>query len=366
MVFGSFAPSLIIFRGVLIQDIISAGHKVIACAPEIDQNTAAWLLEAGVASHSIPLQRTGLNPCKDYYTVTILKKLLLLERPDVILSYTVKPVIYGSLSAFWAGVPNIYSMITGLGYAFSGNTLRRKIIGKIAQTLYRIALKKNNKVFFQNPDDRDEFVKLRLVKKRQSILINGSGVDLDHYQATPLPTKKAFLLISRLIKEKGIHEYVEAARIIKDQYDEVTFTLVGWIDPTPSAINPKDLQKWQHDGLIEFKGKMEDVRPALTDTLVYVLPSYREGTPRTVLEAMAMGRAIVTTDVPGCRETVRDGINGYLVPPNDSVALAKALEKFILRPELAIEMGRKSRQMAYRFDVHKVNNVILRTMGLIP
>lgn len=363
---ASYAPSLLNFRGPLLKAMVQQGHEVIACSPEIDCDIESLLLEFGVASHSVPLHRTGLNPVKDWVTVSALKKLFLREKPDAVLSYTIKPVIYGSLAARFASVPKIHAMITGLGYAFSGNTLKQKIIGKVAQVLYRFALKKNNKVFFQNPDDLDLFIRLRLIQKKQMVLINGSGVDLEYYRNVFLPKKISFLLIARLIKEKGIQEYVEAARIIRERYPGINFSLVGWIDSSPTAIDPEDLKKWQLDDLIDYKGKMEDVRPAIVDTAVYVLPSYyREGTPRTVLEAMAMGRPVITTDAPGCRETVTEGKNGYLVPSQNPVALAGAMEKLILRPELIRQMGMESRNIAEeKYDVHKVNEVILREMDL--
>jgi glycosyltransferase involved in cell wall biosynthesis len=348
-----------------LEALVQQGHEVIACAPEIDWNIEALLSELGVICYSIPLLRTGLTPLKDLNTIFALKKMFLREKADIVFCYTVKPVIYGSFAAFFAGVPEAYAMITGLGYTSGDNTLKQKVIGKIIMFLYQLVLKKNSKVFFQNPDDRDLFVSHGLVKKKSTCLINGSGVDLVYYNATPLPDKISFLLIARLIKEKGIYEYVEAVRIIKQRHPEVIFTLVGWLDPSPAAIDPEDLKKWQQNGLIKYNGKMEDVRPAIANASVYVLPSYREGTPRTVLEAMAMGRPVITTDVPGCRETVIDGENGYLVSANDPAALAVAMEKFIQQPKLIQRMGMAGRKMAEeRFDVHKVNEVILHEMNL--
>lgn len=366
-IIASYGPSLLNFRGPLLKAMLQQGHKVITCSPQIDKEIESELLALGVTINLIPLHRTRLNPVKDWQTFSALKNLFLREKPDIVFSYTIKPVIYGSIAASFADVPNIYAIITGLGYAFGGNTIRQKVIGKVAQVLYRVALSKNKKVFFQNSDDKNLFLKLRLVQKEQSVLINGSGVDLKHFRKTSLPEKISFLLIARLIKGKGVQEYVDAARIIKDKYPEIKFTLVGWRDPSPAAIDIRDLKKWQQERLIDFKGKMKDVRPAIANTAVYVLPSYREGTPRTVLEAMAMGRPVITTNVPGCRETVTEGKNGYLVSPKNPIAIADAMEKFLLQPELAQKMGRESRKIAVeKYDVHKINKVIIDAMRIGP
>jgi glycosyltransferase involved in cell wall biosynthesis len=181
-----------------------------------------------------------------------------------------------------------------------------------------------------------------------------------------LDERPVFLLIARLIRDKGVFEYADAARILKRRYPEAVFRLLGWFDRHPEAISPKQIDQWQREGIIEYLGETQDVRPFLAESNVYVLPSYREGTPRTVLEAMAMGRPIVTTDAPGCRETVIEGKNGFLVPPRNVDALGKAMERFISTPEIIETMGGESRKFAeMKYDVHKVNYVIMRTMGLI-
>lgn len=367
IILASYAPSLINFRGPLLAAISKQGHEIIACCPNIDPETKSSLTELGVTTYSVSLNRTGINPIQDLFSFLSLKKIFRRLKPDIVFSYTIKPVIYGSLAAFAAGVPDIYAMITGLGYSFSRNTFKQKIIGNFTRYLYKTALKKNKRVFFQNPDDKENFVQQRLIKESKCRIVNGSGVDLDYYQTQPLPSKTSFLLITRLIKEKGVYQYVEAARIVRELHPSISFSLVGWIDSSPDSINPQDLKSWQQEGIIHFKGRMSDVRPAITQTSVYVLPSYyREGTPRTVLEAMSMGRAIITTDTPGCRETVEENRNGYLIPPRDAQALAKAMKQFVIQPDLAHKMGLESRKIATeRFDVHKVNKVILETMGIL-
>lgn len=365
-IIGSFAESLINFRGQLLQEMVKGGHQVVACAPEASVEIQNALHAMEVEYQDVPIERAGLNPAKDIKTIYSLFRLLRKIKPDIFLGYTVKPVIYGSLAAKLAGVPHIYSMITGLGYAFGGEDLKSKLVGNIVRMLYRLSLKMNCKVFFQNPDDRTLFLKLGIVKNQeQSVLINGSGVDVDFYWPIPFPKKISFLLIARLFKDKGIREYVESARIVKRKYPDIDFRLVGWIDENPASISEDKLQSWIKDGIIEYLGKLSDVRPAIAGSSVYVLPSYREGLPRTVLEAMSMGRPVITTDASGCKETVEEGRNGFLVPVRNVGALVEAMERFIEEPELIVRMGQESRQVAVdKYDVRKVNEVILETMDL--
>jgi len=205
-----------------------------------------------------------------------------------------------------------------------------------------------------------------LSSKVPVVVVNGSGVDVENFDVTPIPVwPPHFLLIARLLGDKGVREYAEAAQRIKAAHSEVLFSLVGWIDENPDAIGQEELESWIADGRLDFLGRMSDVRQAIEACTVYVLPSYREGTPRTVLEAMAMGRPIITTDVPGCRETVVDGDNGFLVPMKSVDALVQAMEHFIEARSLVASMGVRSRQVAEeKYDVHKVNEVMLREMGL--
>lgn len=367
VVFGGYADSLLNFRGPLLRALVAKGHKVTACAPSASAYVLGKLSEMGVDYRDVPVSRTGLNPLSDIKTFWRLFFLLRELKPDVLLSYTIKPVIYGSLAARLARVPSIYSMITGLGYAFSSGHAERKWVTRIAAILYRIALGGNTGVFFQNPDDRDFFVRAKMLTgNEQSILINGSGVDLQYFCCVPVPeSTPSFLLIARLIKDKGIIEYVEAARMVKSRYPDIRFRLLGPLDSNPNAISLAQINEWEKEGTITYLGETADVRPAITESSIYVLPSYGEGTPRTVLEAMAMGRSVITTDASGCRETVVDGLNGLLVPPRDASALAQAMFRFIEHPELVRSMAGEGRRLAEdKYDVHKVNAVILDAMGL--
>jgi glycosyltransferase involved in cell wall biosynthesis len=286
----------------------------------------------------------------------------------VVLTYTIKPIVYGTLAARAASPgARCYAMITGVGYAFSAQELRARLSRQVARILLNISLPLNARVFFQNPDDRALFLRNGLVRPEQVVLIPGSGVDLDAFAPAPLPKHPplVFLLIARLLREKGVEEYADAARLLRSRYPDVRFVLVGPLDDHPDAITQKEVRKWEVEGVLEYLGYQEDVRPAIAASSVYVLPSYREGTPRSVLEAMAMGRPVITTDVPGCRETVRPWVNGFLVPPRDPLGLALAMERFLRRPELVPAMGRRSREEAEaRFDVHVVNDIILDTLGL--
>jgi len=308
-----------------------------------------------------------MNPIKDLTLLFALRKLMRKIGADYVLGYTIKPVIYGSLAAWIAGVKHRFALITGLGYAFTGEASGlRKVLRILIQQLYRFSLSRNRLVFFQNPDDEALFRQLSLLKPAiPSSVVNGSGVDVTEYTVAAMPGTPSFLLIARLLGDKGVREYVQAAALVKQRYPEVTFRLVGWIDDNPDAISRAELDAWITAGTIDFLGKLSDVRPAISNSSVYVLPSYREGTPRTVLEAMAMGRAVITTDAPGCRETVVDGDNGYLVPVQDVSALAAAMIKLVESPARVTAMGARSRQMAEdKYDVHKVNAVMLGEMGL--
>jgi glycosyltransferase involved in cell wall biosynthesis len=287
-------------------------------------------------------------------------------RPDVVIPYTIKPVVWGTLAARSTGVKRVVPLVTGLGYAFTGGSeLRRQLARRAAGVLYRLVLGRANTVLFQNNDDLALFRQLRLLPVGvPAAVVNGSGVDLGYYAVAPLPEVPSFLMIARLLGDKGIREYAAAAKAIKAKYPDVPLRLVGYLDDSKDSIDQAELDTIVASG-VEFLGRLDDVRPTIAESSVYVLPSYREGTPRSVLEAMAMARAIVTTDAPGCRETVVDGENGFLVPPRDPGALAKAMERFIADPLLARRMGEASRRLAEtKYDVRAVNAEIMRHAGI--
>lgn len=362
---AGFAESTVTFRGQLIQDLLVAGQDVVVVAPGLIESAASKVLrEMGARPEQIPMRRAGTSPAGDLVYMLRLWRLMRRERPSYFLGYTIKPVIYGTLAAWLAGVPRRISLVTGLGYAFTAE--RSGPLVGLVRFLYRIALARSHMVIFQNPDDLALFKELGVLKEgRPAMVVNGSGIDVSKFRPTPPPVAPlTFLMIARLIGDKGVREYVEAARLVKARHPAARFQLAGWIDDNPGAISARELRQWQSDGTIEFLGRLEDVRPALGGCTVYVLPSYREGTPRTVLEAMAMGRAIITTDVPGCRQTTSDGDNGFLVPAQSITRLAETMLRFVDRPGLALEMGTRSRHVAERkYDIQKVNAAMLQGMG---
>lgn len=367
LVIASFPESILAFRGTLISTMLERGLSIHVAAPDLrnDSVMRQSLEDQGVAVHDIPLDRTGTSPLADLRLLWCLVRLMRRIKPDGVMGYTIKPVIYGSLAAWLASVPHRFALVTGLGYAFTDN--RSGLITSLVQRLYRFSLSKVDKVFFQNPDDEALFrARGILADNAPSVVVNGSGVDIDSYVAESLPDKSArFLMIARLLGDKGVREYASAATQVRALYPKSEFGLVGWIDENPDSIAQAELDVWMAEGCIKFYGRLEDVRPAIADCSVYVLPSYREGTPRTVLEAMAMGRPIITTDAPGCRETVVDGENGFLVPVKSVDELTKAMIRFIEEPELVAKMGARSREIAEdKYDVHKVNEIMLREMGL--
>jgi glycosyltransferase involved in cell wall biosynthesis len=359
----SYGPTLASVRGPLLGAMVAAGHHVIASAPDSSPKVVDELKRLGVQHHRLPLARRGLNPICDLLYCFLVFRFLRRERIDVCFLYTIKPVVFGSFAARCAGLREIYSLITGLGYAFEGGP---RLLNFISKMLYRLALRSNAWVFFQNPDDRDLFVRERLVDPQKCSVVNGSGVDLIHYFPAPVPSgRPVFLMIARLLQAKGVMEFLFAAEATKAQFPQCRFRLIGRAESGPDAIGFGGIQRFVAAGVIEYLPDCADVRPELHACTVYVLPSYREGTPRSVLEAMACGRGIITTDVPGCRETVVEDVNGYLVRAKDAADLQKAIEKFLLAPALATRMGAASRSLAEeKFDVRMINRIMLEQMKL--
>ena len=366
LLLGSYAGSLINFRGPLIAAMIERGHEVFAAAPDIDSDVAAKLVALGATPVPVELGRTSRNPVATWRSGRQLRAVVKRIAPDVMIAYTIKPVVLGAVAARAAGVPFFAAMITGMGYAFLGGlNPKRLAIRLVAMLMYRRALAASQLVIFQNEDDRRDFSRMRLLPAaKPTLIVNGSGVDLDHYAPEPLPAEPCFLMIARYLRDKGIREYGAAAARLKSEFPQVRTRLAGWLDEGPDSIGRAELDSMVAGG-IEDLGRLADVRPAMADASVYVLPSYREGTPRTVLEAMAMGRAVITTDAPGCRGTVVDGETGLLVPVADPDALHEAMRRFVVEPGLAQRMGEASlRLVREKFDVHKVNAEILEATGL--
>ncbi|HEX8525607.1 glycosyltransferase family 4 protein [Allosphingosinicella sp.] len=365
-VLGSYAPSLVLFRGPLIAEMVRRGHRVVAMAPRIGPDIADRLAVLGAEAREVPMINNSLSPVSMARTLVELTRLFREIRPHTVIAYTVKPVTLGALAGSRAKVPSFVALITGLGFAFTeGGGTRRRLSRAAATFLYRRALKRARAIIFQNPDDRDHFERGGILPGSVPVsVVDGSGIDLDAFSSRPLPREPRFLMISRLLGDKGVREYGAAAALLKRRYPSAVFRLVGYFDGSPDSLAEDELDRMITGG-VDFLGRMDDVRAAIESASICVLPSYREGTPRSVLEAMAMGRPIVTTDAPGCRQTVEEGSNGFLVPPRDAEALAAAMERFIVDPSLIAAMGERSRELAERrFDVHSVNAAILQAAGL--
>jgi len=384
------------FRGHLIGELVSRQLPVYVLAPDYDVYTRTQVASLGAEPVDVSLQRTGLNPLRDGVDLFRLAAKLRRLGAGAEFSFGAKAVVLGTLAACFAGIPRRFAMIEGLGSYFiedsEGSAVKKKTIRLVVEGLYWLVLRFNSRVFFLNQDDRAEILGKRLVSEERTVLIPGIGVDLNEFKHVPARERGTdkgltFLLIARLLKDKGVREYVGAARKIRHQYPDASFLLVGSLDTNPSAITSDELRHWQDERVVKWLGVLDDVRSTIENTDVYVLPSYREGMPRTILEALAVGRPVITTDVPGCRETVTrlgDGTthdlksgqmpltgrvvqrgNGFLVPARDVDALAEAMEQFIVNPDLVSRMGTASRRLAEeRFDVERVDATILREMGL--
>ena len=362
--------SLIANRGDLIREMKQAGHNVSALVPEYD--FLPEIADLDIPYRKIDLSRSSINPFAAWKSRNELAQIIHECKPDKVFAYTIKPVVLGVPAARKAGIAEIYAMITGMGYLFTGESLKQQMLRPVACRMYRNALAGCKTVFFQNPDDITLSRKLNIIGENSPVVMtNGSGVNMAQFSRQPLPENQplTFLMIARLLRDKGVSEFVAAAEKLKTVYGgRVRFQVVGPYDPNlPHAVSKSRYQKWKSSDAVDFLGHMPDVRPWLKQCHVYVLPSYREGTPRSVLEAMATGRAVITTDAPGCRETVADGVNGFLVPPGQSPPLATAMERFISKPERIAEMGEHSYQMAKeKYDVNKVNLMIMASMNLHP
>lgn len=365
------AFSLVNFRGPLIRAWAERGVKVCALAPDFDAETRSAVRALGAEPVDYRLDRAGLSPVRDLADCAALVRCLRRLELDASFAYFIKPAIYGTLAARLAGIHRRFVMIEGAGYVFSdaddARSLRRRALRAGVVALYRAALSGAEQVFFLNRDDVDLFVANHMARPAQVLEIGGIGVELDRFSPAPLPDgPPVFLLAARLLAHKGVREYVEAARRMRVRHPELRFLLLGSPDLNPASVSEAELLRWHDEGLVEWQPHVTDVRPWLAQASVFVLPSwYREGVPRSIQEAMAMGRAVVTTDTPGCRDTVVPGESGLLVGRRSVDELVVALERFVAEPALAARLGAAARRRAEeRYDVRRVNRVILSAMGL--
>lgn len=358
------AFSIINFRGDLIRDIVSRGVEVFAFAPDYDSWTEARIRELGATPITFEMDRVGLSPLSAMRVIWELSIQLKRLRVDAVLSYFVKPVIYGGLAARFSRVNCVYSLIEGAGYVYSDGAVSfsRVILKKLVNFLYRLSLGASSRVFLLNADDYRLFVGGGLVDGRKVTMLPGIGLDLQRFrERCPVIGRVNFSFVGRLLREKGVADFVAAARLIRARYPSVEFTVVGDVDANPDSILREEISQWVAEGGIHWVGRVSDVREWLEKSSVLVYPSYyREGLPRTIQEAMAVGRPIITTDSVGCRESIEDGINGFLVPVRSPQHIAGAMEKFIIDPQLIVRMGRESRRIAEaRFDVRKINEKMI-------
>jgi glycosyltransferase involved in cell wall biosynthesis len=350
-------------RRKLITSIIAKGHKVILTGYQTGYEKE--IEEMGASFIKVPLNRAGFTPIKDIYLLLKYYKIIKKENIDIVHSYTIKPNIYSSIAAKIAGVRKVYPTLNGIGFAFTGKGIKARIARVFASLLYWIAFRCSKIIFFHNSDDINLMVNKRLTKRNKCILTLGSGIDMDFYEEQEMPDSISFLLISRLLKAKGIIEYINAAQKVKQKFPNIVFKLVGPTDPNPTGLKLTDIQKYIDNNVIDYYGNQTDIRPFLKESAVFVLPSYREGLPHTVLEAMSTGRAILTTEVAGCRETVDNGENGFLVKPFSVKLLEEKMIWMIENPKNVKEMGKTSLLIAKeRFEVKKVNQIIMNAMNL--
>jgi glycosyltransferase involved in cell wall biosynthesis len=353
------------FRSGLVKALAQHGYEVVALAPHDEY--AQRLQELGCKHVALPMDSNGTNPARDL--VLLFRYMLALRslRPAAYLGYTIKPNVYGSLAARALGIP-VVNNIAGLGATF----IKDSYLTKLVRGLYKFALKGSHRIFFQNPDDQALFVKSGLVEAGATSLLPGSGIDLKRYSANPPSVVSdrpfRFLLVGRMLRDKGIEEFAQAARLVREQRSGVEFQLLGFVDPAnPNSVPRERIEQWESDGLVRFLGKTDDVRTYLAQADCVVLPSYREGVPRSLLEAAAMARPIIATDVVGCREAVDDGSNGFLCQAKDGADLAdKMLRMLALSHEERTAMGLAGRKkMETQFDEQIVIQSYLSALNAI-
>ena len=366
LIIAANARSLVANRGDLIAAVKAAGWHVVALVPNVDYLDSVENL--GIELRRFDLSRASLNPVRDLVSVWQIARHTWSLKPRATFGYSAKPFIYGALGARLGGARTVGSMVTGLGYAFSTDSRRSRWVRRVMVVLYRLAARASSVVFVQNPDDEGLLRSLGILTNSTNVVRTaGSGINLERFEpAPPVTAPVRFLMIGRMLEDKGIREFVEAARSVKRARPETAFDLVAPHDPSlPRSVPREVAERAAAEGVLEYVPGVPDVRPHLQRATVFVLPSYREGTPRSVLEAMAMARPVITSDAPGCRETVEEGRTGFLVPVGDAEALASAMLRFVEQPERIGTMGRAGRALAEdRFDVRRVNATIMQALGI--
>lgn len=373
IIIGTIASSLYTFRKDLILELLARGNQVYAFTTDSDPAELAKITALGAKSEYYDFNRGGLNPLADMIATYNLSKKIKAINPDLVFSYFSKPVIFGTLAAKLAKTPCIIGMLEGLGYTFTaqpeGLSKKTQLIKKIQVFLYKIALPQLDQLIFLNPDDPKDLLEKYAINVKNVEVLGGIGLNLEEYPYRPLTNIQKsinFLFVGRLLKEKGIYDFIKAAKKVKGKYPETQFTVLGAIDPyNLGALKQSELDELISSNVIDYPGHVNNVKDWIANSHVFVLPSYREGVPRSTQEVMAIGRAVITTDVPGCRETVIDGLNGFLVPKWNPEALAEKMMYFIQHPDQIEKMGQESYKIAQeKFDAEKVNQRLMNILGL--
>ena len=372
IIIGTVASSFYGFRSDLIKELINRGHQVFAFTSDDTKDDLSKIKALGAIPIVYDLSRNGLRPLSDIKSTYELSKKIKEISPDLVLSYFSKPVIFGTLAAKIAKVPKVIGMLEGLGYTFTEQpketSKKTELIKNVQVLLYKIALPKLDKIIFLNPDDPKDLLDKHDIRVKKVRVLGGIGLNLNDYSYTGIyPSQPTFIFVARLLAEKGIHDYIAAAKIVKNKYADAKFIVLGSIDKEAlGALTESELKQFTEANIIEYPGHVNNVSEWIKNSSVFVLPSYyREGVPRSTQEAMAIGRAVITTDVPGCRETVMDGVNGFLVEKWNPQALAQKMIYFIEHPEEIKKMGYESYKIAQeKFDADKVNKRLINMLGL--
>ncbi len=346
------------FRRGLIEALKRENYEISVIA--FDELRRADIEALGVRFFCVADKNRGLNPFRILSLKGKYAKIVREVKPDVVFTFALKPNTFGVAAAKKAGVENIYSMVEGAGDVFINNSLKWKIIRKVVCALYKRSFRYSKKVFFLNEDDKAEFISRKLVKPTQCEIVHGIGVDLERFAFSPITNDRTFLMVARMLKTKGVMEYCQAARLVKRKYPDATFNYLG----AEGTVKVADIQEYIDDGSVCYLGTTTDVRPYLNDCTAMILPSsYREGLPMSIMEAEATGRVIITTDNVGCRDTVKDGYNGFLVEVHDVEKTAERAIWLIEHFEETVRMGENSRTFAQEhFDKEKINRQLLETI----
>lgn len=369
---GTSAYCVVGFRADLIKLMVAQGHTVYAYALDYDPQTQAQVCALGAIPVAYTFSRTGLNPLKDLINTLLLSRRIRRDQPDLVLSYFAKPSIFGTLAAVWAGVKYRHAMLEGLGYVFTeqpaGNSLKTRLLKAAQIMLYRRIFPYLDSLLLLNQDDKKDLIDHYAIPVKQTHVLGAIGLNLAEYPMRPLvPGAVSFIFIARLLAEKGVHDYLAAARQVKQRYPQTQFYMLGALDhDNPGSLTRQQLAGVVAEKLVIYPGHVSNVADWLAKAHVFVLPSYyREGIPRSTQEAMAMGRPVLTTDVPGCRETVQQGVNGFLVPKWSPEVLAEKMLYLIEHPEQLQEMGQQSARLArQKFDADQVNQRLLDLLNI--